>query len=198
MRNGELNELQARYYQPTRPTEELYDLENDPFEINNLAKHPKYKSQLKKMRWALYKWMSEIDDPALIPEPILEDLGKKYGNKYTAMNQPEFSGIQESLIQIIEAGEKGDSDYLMDEANSEDPSARYSKLSRYLIIEFVPKEDSKVKYLLSTREDIFDKYNIENFEKEFSVFYRILNKQKVSDSVRTIYLMERKAQFEEH
>lgn len=79
-----------------------------------------------------------------------------------------------------------------------DISSLFSKLSRYLIIEFVPKEDSKVKYLLSTREDIFDKYNIENFEKEFSLFYRILNKQKVSDSVRTIYLMERKAQFEKH
>ena len=102
----------VRFYQPTRPPEELYDLENDPYEINNLANDPNYESELKKMRSVLYEWMAEINDPGLIPEPILEDLGKKYGNKYTAMKQPEYADIQKRLIQIIEAGEKGDIDYL--------------------------------------------------------------------------------------
>lgn len=123
--SGKLNELQLRYYQPTRPPQELYDLENDPYEINNLANNPKYKSELKKMRSVLYSWMAEIKDPGLIPEPILEDLGKKYGNKYTAMKQPEYASIQKQLIQIVEAGETGNIDYLLDKANSKDPSERY-------------------------------------------------------------------------
>jgi arylsulfatase A-like enzyme len=123
--NGTLNELQSSFYQPTRPPEEFYDLENDPYEINNLANDPKYKSELKKKRSILYKWMAEINDPGLIPEPILEDLGNKHGNKYTAMKQPGYADIQKRLIQIIEAGEKGNTNYLLEKVSSKDPSERY-------------------------------------------------------------------------
>lgn len=66
----------------------------------------------------------------------------------------------------------------------------FSKLSKYLIIEFVPKNDSKVKRLLSTREDIFPNYNEEEFEKSFEKYYKIVKKEKVKDSFRVIYLME--------
>lgn len=122
---GKLNELQSRFYQATRPTEELYDLENDPLEINNLAKDPKYKKQLTKMRRTLYTWMEENNDQGLIPEPILEDLGKKYGNKFSAMKRPEFANVHKRLIRIIEAGENKDIPVLMNAIHSEDPSERY-------------------------------------------------------------------------
>lgn len=46
----------------------------------------------------------------------------------------------------------------------------FSTLGKYLIIEFVPKEDSKVKILLSTRIDIFSEYDQKSFEKEFSQY----------------------------
>ena len=45
---GELNEVQAKYWLPTKPEEELFDLENDPFEINNLALNEKFKALYKK------------------------------------------------------------------------------------------------------------------------------------------------------
>lgn len=122
---GKLNELQSRFYQPTRPTEELYDLENDPMELNNLATDPKYKKQVAQMQKALYKWMKETNDQGLIPEPILEDLGKKYGNKYSAMKQPELEDIHKRLIKIIEAGEDNNIPVLMEASNSKDPSERY-------------------------------------------------------------------------
>jgi len=77
---GKLNELQGRIYNPTRPTEELYDLKSDPNETKNLAADPKYAKQLAKLRKTLYDWMVETKDLGLIPEPIAEDLGKKYGN----------------------------------------------------------------------------------------------------------------------
>lgn len=39
----------------------------------------------------------------------------------------------------------------------------FAKACNELVIEFIPKEDEKVRLLLSNREDIFDWYNFENF-----------------------------------
>lgn len=64
----------------------------------------------------------------------------------------------------------------------------FSKLGRFLIIEFVPKKDSQVKKLLASREDIFPDYTQEYFESEFGNFFTLLYKNKVKNSLRTIYL----------
>ena len=66
-RHGKTNTVQSRDFQP-RPVEELYDTENDPWEINNLAADPTYKGVLERMRGALRAWMMEIKDVGLIPE----------------------------------------------------------------------------------------------------------------------------------
>ena len=67
----------------------------------------------------------------------------------------------------------------------------FSKISRHLIIEFVPKNDSQVKKLLSSREDIYHDYQKEIFEKVFSKFYKIIASNQILNSQRTIYRMER-------
>lgn len=67
----------------------------------------------------------------------------------------------------------------------------FSKLGKYLIIEFVPKNDSQVKKLLSTRKDIFPWYTESNFENEFKKYYKIIKKTKINNSSsRIMYLME--------
>lgn len=48
--DGKLNETEAFFFSNTKPEEELYDLENDPHEINNLVENTKYKSILEQMR----------------------------------------------------------------------------------------------------------------------------------------------------
>ena len=68
-----------------------------------------------------------------------------------------------------------------------------SSICRSLIIEFVPKEDSQVKRLLATREDVFPGYTYENFEETFKQFFEIQDSVKIADSHRTLYLMQRKA-----
>ena len=65
-----------------------------------------------------------------------------------------------------------------------------SKITKYLIIEFVPKEDSQVELLLKTRNDIFDFYNIETFKEEFSKYFKIIKEEKIDNSKRTLFLME--------
>jgi hypothetical protein len=67
----------------------------------------------------------------------------------------------------------------------------FSKIGNSLIIEFVPKHDSKVKQLLSTREDIFNEYNQESFEREFSHYFRIIRREKIKFSERIMYLMSK-------
>lgn len=68
----------------------------------------------------------------------------------------------------------------------------FAHMSKNLIIEFVPKEDSQVQILLATREDIFPNYNIQGFETAFSQYYNIKQKHKINGTERTLYLMELK------
>lgn len=61
------NETQSVPFR-TKSVEELYDTENDPYEVNNLANDPKYQDVLKRMRKENYNWMAQIKDVGLIPE----------------------------------------------------------------------------------------------------------------------------------
>jgi ribosomal protein L11 methylase PrmA len=67
-----------------------------------------------------------------------------------------------------------------------------SQICRYLIIEFVPKDDSQVQRLLRFRKDIFQDYDEKNFEIAFLNYFSILKREKIVDSKRTIYLMKNK------
>ena len=74
-----------------------------------------------------------------------------------------------------------------------DRIARYlAELCDSLIIEFVPKTDSQVRRLLVCREDIFDGYRQEEFEADFSRYFDIRGAEKILDSQRTLYLMNKK------
>ena len=65
------------------------------------------------------------------------------------------------------------------------------RLSPWLLIEFVPKDDSNAEKLLSVREDIFPGYTQANFEQEFARHYTVQQSQQVRDSKRVLYLMRR-------
>lgn len=59
----------------------------------------------------------------------------------------------------------------------------------HLIVEFVPKEDSQVQRLLSSRADVFPEYTQENFEREFSNYYDIIERNRIEETSRHLYLM---------
>jgi hypothetical protein len=63
---------------------------------------------------------------------------------------------------------------------------------QWLVTEFVPKSDSQVQKLLTSREDIFPSYTREGFETAFSTRFTIRKSELVRDSERILYLMERK------
>jgi len=62
-------------------------------------------------------------------------------------------------------------------------------ICKYLIIEFIPKDDSQIQKLLSNRTDIFSNYTQSIFENEFTRHFKILNSLKIQNSNRTLYLM---------
>lgn len=68
----------------------------------------------------------------------------------------------------------------------------FSTLGRYLVIEFVPKEDSQVKRLLNNRKDIFSSYDVEGFKSAFSKYYKIIKTVSIDNSCRTVYLMDKR------
>ena len=70
-RNGELNEDQMDCFIQPRAAEELYDVVNDPYQMNNLVENTEYKSTLEEMRGRLDKWMSEFQDS--IPKNLTPD-----------------------------------------------------------------------------------------------------------------------------
>ncbi|MEN8230602.1 MAG: sulfatase-like hydrolase/transferase [Bacteroidota bacterium] len=64
---GQCNEVQSRFWN-TKPVEELYDTENDPWEVNNLAGDPEYSERLAAMRTASQKLGADLMDAGYIPE----------------------------------------------------------------------------------------------------------------------------------
>lgn len=68
----------------------------------------------------------------------------------------------------------------------------FSSICRYLIIEFVPKDDSQIQRMLSTREDIFPDYTKDAFKKEFNKYFMIKKIEKIKDSKRMLYLMKKR------
>ncbi|ANH83580.1 sulfatase [Niabella ginsenosidivorans] len=73
---GKCNEVQSRFFQ-TKPVEELYDTEKDPWEVHNLAGDPAYKNILLRMQTENTKWMKQIHDAGFIPEGEVEKIATK-------------------------------------------------------------------------------------------------------------------------
>ena len=70
----------------------------------------------------------------------------------------------------------------------------FSKMAPNLLIEFPTRGDSWVQFLLDSKRGFkkhFDFYNEENFEKEYSVYFEILDKQKIASSERILYSLKR-------
>jgi ribosomal protein L11 methylase PrmA len=67
-----------------------------------------------------------------------------------------------------------------------------AELCDHLIIEFIPKEDSQVRILLSTRTDIFPGYTQDNFEAAFNLHFILRRSANIDGSYRKLYWYERK------
>lgn len=77
--SGLLNATQMWWFRKEKPTEELYDVEKDPFQLTNLASDPVYQDQKSELKYALEEWMQKVGDAHELPEPEL--VKKMWGGK---------------------------------------------------------------------------------------------------------------------
>ena len=104
---GQLPAAAEFFMAETKPVEELYDLENDPHEINNLADSPEHQEILLRMRAAHVKWILATKDLGLIPEPEIVRRTEEYGSAYAILEQPDAERLLARLRQVVIAGEQG-------------------------------------------------------------------------------------------
>jgi hypothetical protein len=144
-------------------------------------------------------------DPGAVEQNYLECLSKNETNLLPLLldltnPSPSIGWQNQERMSIME---RGPADALMALAlihhlaiSNNVPFERLGKffahMCRWLIIEFVPKDDSQVQRMLHTREDIFTDYDREYFESAFGVYFAIRQVNKIQDSKRSLYLMEKR------
>lgn len=94
---NKLNEVQKTLVRPM-PLDELYDLENDPFEVNNLVYNKEFQDVRKNYEIILMNWIREIDDKGFYPDsPEIQ----KYFIDYRTRDKERFRKERlESFLEI--------------------------------------------------------------------------------------------------
>ncbi len=93
MADGEMNATQLVFFGDQRSAEELYDLQNDPHEVHNLADDPRFADQLDRHRQILAIWIEQTGDQGQQPE---SDVGlrcvlRRWGAKCV---NPEYEKVK--------------------------------------------------------------------------------------------------------
>ena len=103
---NKLNEIQKTLVTPL-PLEELYDLENDPYETNNLAYKTEFQKIREKYEDVLTHWIEDIDDKGFYPDsPEIQ----KHFIDYRTINKEAYRKERLKSYIRIENQLKGDGD----------------------------------------------------------------------------------------
>ncbi|HEX5168638.1 MAG TPA: sulfatase/phosphatase domain-containing protein, partial [Cyclobacteriaceae bacterium] len=70
-KEGKLNQTQRLWFKKSKPAEELYDTETDPFELNSLADRAEFQSKLTELRNAHEQWERDTRDKGFTSEKEL-------------------------------------------------------------------------------------------------------------------------------
>jgi uncharacterized sulfatase len=130
---GKLNAAQSTFWQ-TKPAEELYDLEADPDEVNNLASSKDHSDVMKRMRRAHRSWAAEVRDVGFLPEAEIhsragDDSPYEVGHDNSRYN---FNAIFKAANAASRKGKKT-TEQLPGLIRSDDSAVRYWAAMGYLI-----------------------------------------------------------------
>jgi hypothetical protein len=122
---GQLNAEKERYFQP-KPTEELYDIENDPHMLKNLADDPKYAPEIERMRRELRQWQLRTRDLGLLTE--YEMHRRAEGATQYEVGQSERNYPLEKILAVAEVASQRDAkhaDRLARWLGDDEPAVRW-------------------------------------------------------------------------
>lgn len=98
---GKLNLNEQFFFKKTKPAEELYDLVNDPYEMNNLVNNQRYSKILVQLREKTKQYEKEMKPMSDSYEPVnpisvgvLEFVKKKHPKEYEKMLDGEEIGFK--------------------------------------------------------------------------------------------------------
>ena len=132
-RDGKCNETQSVFWN-TKPVEELYDTENDPWEVNNLANDPLYREKLEELRAENLKWTHEHYDAGFIPEAdLVNRVGENPIYDYVRSNEVDLKSIIDAA-EIASFGKIEDMKTLQLFLNSKESAIRYWGATGLLVL----------------------------------------------------------------
>lgn len=122
-----LNSVQAAFFKP-HPVEALYDLQNDPYETDNLATKDPQHDHLTEMRQLLNAWLIEMPDLSLYPEHFLIENAFGDPTGFGSSHRPQIERyLDVANLELNTADTK--SGTLLNSLKSEDPWVRYWALN---------------------------------------------------------------------
>lgn len=96
---GQLPEITGRWFE-TKPAEELYDTQKDPYELRNLARDTAYRQELDRLRNALTEWTVRMRDKGFMAEKDLVEIMWP-GLQQPLTAAPEVAGTSKSGKGIL-------------------------------------------------------------------------------------------------
>jgi arylsulfatase A-like enzyme len=90
---------QLFWFQPTKPKEEFYDVESDPYQLNNLIDEPHLQEIIKQMRKELKMWIKKTSDLGHISEKELVKQMWNNASKPPNTKNPELK-IEKNALKI--------------------------------------------------------------------------------------------------
>lgn len=121
---GKLKPLHARMWESPQPIQELFDTQNDPWEIHNLAGKMEHGKQLAKMRKALKERMVEVRDTSIVPESLFEPFAGDKPVSSVLAKREDLAALVELAFNAT-SGDPGYLDKFITAMNSDDMLTRY-------------------------------------------------------------------------
>jgi N-sulfoglucosamine sulfohydrolase len=119
---GELPESMARLFD-SKPIEELYDLKNDPFEIQNIAADPRFADVKARLGKALLNWSKETRDVGFLPEA--EYMIRSEGSTPYELAQNRQTYDLEQIMEAASLVGRNDVQMIEEKLSSNEAGARY-------------------------------------------------------------------------
>jgi arylsulfatase A-like enzyme len=133
-RKGQCNPIQARYWQ-AKPSEELYDIETDPYDVKNLVDDPRHANRLARMRETLRKDIIRTRDTGFICEGMFDRLmGDKTLYEYAQSDAYPIERIVE-VADLAVSRDTSAIEKLITACNDPHPVIRYWGATGFLVLQ---------------------------------------------------------------